>query len=75
MASAPGRQVHFQHVELSFDGVPNEDEQRFLRGIETSFRLSDKKVDHLIQAARQLVRDSNELDEALAPFRDKAVGH
>jgi NTE family protein len=68
--STPEREVRFQHAELSFAKIPDEDERRFLRRIETSFSLSDEKVDRLIHAARQLVRDSKEIDEALAPFRE-----
>jgi len=67
--STPEKPVRFQIVELSFEKIPDEEERRFLRRIETSFGLSDKKVDRLIGAARQLLRDSKEFQEALAPMR------
>ena len=42
------------------------EDRNFLRKIETSFNLSDKKVDRLIEAGRRVVRESLELAEALA---------
>jgi NTE family protein len=64
--STPAKPVRFRYVEVSFAEVPDPEERKYLRGIETSFHLSDKKVDRLIEAARQLVRESPELAEALA---------
>ncbi len=64
--STPERPVHFRHIELSFSKLANSEQRDFLSGIETSFNLSDKKVDRLIEAGRRVVRDSRELAEALA---------
>ena len=64
--STPEKPVHFRHVEVSFAKLSDPDEQRYLRRIETSFNLSDKKVDRLIAAARRLVAESSELAEALS---------
>ena len=46
--------------------MANSEQRDFLSRIETSFNLSDKKVDRLIEAGRRVVRDSRELAEALA---------
>ena len=46
--------------------MANSLQRDFLSRIETSFNLSDKKVDRLIEAGRRVVRDSPELAEALA---------
>ena len=56
--STPDHPVEFKFVEVSFDAVTDEDERQFLNGIGTSFHLSDKEVDHLIAAARRVLRDT-----------------
>ena len=55
-------------VELSFAKHPSREEREALAKIETSFKLSDAKVDRLIDAGAKLVRESAELHEALAVF-------
>jgi NTE family protein len=68
--SRPGRPVAFQLIELGFEQVEDAQERAFLQQIETSFNLSDEKVDRLIAAGRQLVRGSAELRQALAIFEE-----
>jgi hypothetical protein len=57
--------VRFEFVEVGFEQVPDPDERESLRRIETSFTLSDKKVDRLIAAARQILRESDAYQRAL----------
>jgi NTE family protein len=61
----PGAAVRFELVEVSFDEVEDPVEREYLQKIETSFHLSDEKVDRLIAAGRRVVRDSPELARAL----------
>jgi len=58
--STPERPVTFHFVEISFDQVRDDSERDFLNSIGTNFDLSDEKVDRLIAAARQVLRDSKE---------------
>ena len=64
--STDEKPVHYRHVEISFARHPDPDERDALRSMETSFNLSDRKVDRLIAAARKLVAESPELADALA---------
>ena len=66
--SSPARPVRFRYIELSFGQLADAKEQRFLSRIETSFTLSNRKIDRLIEAGRRLVRESPELAEALSYF-------
>jgi NTE family protein len=63
--STPEKPVRFEMVEVSFDRVTDPDEQRRLSRIETSLTLSDQKIDRLIAAARQVLRESPELARAI----------
>ena len=56
-------------VEVSFEGVQDPDERAFLGDIETSFRLSDEKVDRLISAGREVLRNSPGFQRALVGMR------
>lgn len=60
-ADAP---VVFEFVEVSFDALADPDESEYLAGIETSFKLSDEKVDRLIAAGRRLVLEAPGLERA-----------
>ena len=62
--------VRFEFVEVSLARVIDPDERRYLRRIETSFNLSDEKVDRLIRAARQVLRESPNLSGALTAIED-----
>ena len=50
---------------MSFQAVEDPVERAYLDGIETSFNLSDEKVDRLIAAGRQVLRDSPGYGRAL----------
>jgi NTE family protein len=63
--SRPGAPVHFELVDVSFGKLADPEEREYLQGIETSFHLSDEKVDRLIAAARRVVRNSPELARAI----------
>jgi hypothetical protein len=59
-------------VDVSFGKLEDPAEREFLQGIETSFHLSDEKVDRLIAAGRRLVRDSPKLARALRQLGKEA---
>jgi NTE family protein len=63
--SRPDAPVRFEFVEVGFEQVADPDEREALRRIETSFTLSDEKVDRLIAAGRQVLRESPEFQRAL----------
>jgi len=63
--STPEKPVRFVMIDVSFARVQDPDERRMLRRIETSFNLSDEKVDRLMGAARRVLRESPQLGEAL----------
>lgn len=71
--STPEKPVNFRLVELGFEHVQDSEERQYLRRIETSFNLSDKKVDRVIEAGRELVRQSPELESALQLLADPGV--
>jgi len=56
--STPDRPVEFIHSEISFEKVENEEERSALSRIQTSFNLSDAKVDLLISAGQRLTHES-----------------
>ncbi len=67
--SRPGAPVDFELVEVSFEGVQDPEERAFLGDIETSFHLSDEKVDRLISAGREVLRNSPGFQRALVGMR------
>jgi NTE family protein len=68
--SRPDAPVRFEFVEVGFSQVADSEEREALRRIETSFTLSDEKVDRLIAAARQILRESPEFQRALRVLGD-----
>jgi NTE family protein len=58
--STPQRPVTFTFVEVDFEGVRDPGERQLLYNIGTSFNLNDKEVDHLISAASEVLRGSEE---------------
>lgn len=58
--STSERPVTFHFVEVSFEQVRDDEEREFLNRIGTNFNLSDEKVDRLIEAAGQVLRESEE---------------
>jgi hypothetical protein len=67
--SRPRAPVGFELVEVTFAKVLDPAEREFLGNIETSFNLSDEKVDRLIAAARRVLSTSQEFAEALTRIR------
>jgi NTE family protein len=63
--STPERPVTFHFVEVSFNKVRDDNERDFLNGIGTNFDLNDEQVNHLVAAAGQILRESEELKEFL----------
>lgn len=64
--STSGRPVTFDFVEVGFDNVQDVEERHSLDMIGTNFHLSDEKIDLLITAARQVVRESPSLKKFLS---------
>ena len=61
--STPQRPVTFHFVNVGFDAVKDDDEREFLNAIGTNFDLSDEQVDHLIAAARNVLRESEDFQD------------
>ena len=57
--------VSFNFIEVSFESVRDDAERHFLNNIGTNFDLNDEQVDHLISAAGQVLRESQEFKEFL----------
>ena len=68
--STPEAPVHVSVIEISFEKLKSPDQASYLRGVETSFNLTNRKVDDLIAAGRQIVRESTEFQAALAELQD-----
>jgi NTE family protein len=58
--STPQRPVTFHFVDVSFNHVKDDKERDFLNSIGTNFDLSDEQVDHLVSAARKVLRESQD---------------
>ncbi len=63
--SRPGSPVAVDLVEVSFEEHTDDAEREFLGDVETSFRLSDEKVDRLISAGREILRGSAAFQRAV----------
>jgi NTE family protein len=57
-SARPGRPTSFDFVEVSFEQVRDEAQQKKLNEVGTSFALGDEQVGLLIAAARQILRES-----------------
>jgi NTE family protein len=57
-SSKPGAPVTFDFVNVSFEGVKDDEKRAFLNDVGTNFSLEDEQVDALIDAARQVLRGS-----------------
>ncbi len=55
-------------IEVSFDGVQQEQRRLFLNQIPTSLSLSPEQADALIQAGEQLVKENPEFQRLIADF-------
>ena len=65
-ASTPAHTVKPHFIQLGFKHIDKPDLLRFFNLIPTSFRLSDEQVDKLIQAGRQLIRNSPDFQRVVA---------
>jgi hypothetical protein len=70
--SRPGFPVAVDLVEVSFEEHTDDAEREFLGDVETSFRLSDEKVDRLISAGREILRGSAAFQRVVGRF-DESV--
>ena len=70
--SKPGRPVSFDFVEVSFDGMPDEARREKLNEVGTNFHISDEQVDLLIDAGRQILRESPDFQSFLERNRSRA---
>jgi NTE family protein len=64
-----GQRVRFHLVELAFDFLEDPEERRFFNNLPTSFDLPDETVDRLRDAARRLLRESEDFRRLLAVLR------
>jgi len=64
-----GHPVSFHFIEVSFAGVPDENDRNRLYNIGTNFDLGDEEVDLLIASARQALRKSEDFQDFLAENR------
>ena len=64
-----GHPVTFHFIEVSFEGVSNEDDRNRLYNIGTNFDLSDEEVDLLVASARQALRQSADYQDFLVENR------
>ncbi len=62
--------IRFYIVEVKFDALPDEAEQKVLKRLPTSFRLQLEQVDHLRDAARRIVAESRAFRELLDDLRE-----
>ncbi len=63
--STPKHPVTFDFAQVGIDVVRDDAERRYLNEIGTSFDLSDEEIDHLIAAARKVLRESPEFQAFL----------
>ena len=67
-----GGRVEAGQLLIEFEDA---EEREFLQDIETSFTLSDEKVDRLIAAGRKLTREATGLHDALRALSGEAASH
>jgi NTE family protein len=67
--SGPGHTVTGHVVEVSFERVRDPERRAYLQGLPTSFSLDKEQVDRLIEAARTILRDSQQFQAALKELR------
>ena len=61
----PDRPVTVDFIEVSFQAAQDDEKRRYLNNIGTNLDLDDEQVDHLISAAREVLRASPELKNYL----------
>ena len=61
--------IKFYLVEVKFDALRDEAERHYFKGMPTSFKLSDKQVDDLRDAAHRILAESDEFQQLLAELQ------
>lgn len=61
--------IKFYLVEVKFDALRDEAERHYFKGMPTSFKLSDKQVDDLRDAAHRILTESEEFQQLLAELQ------
>lgn len=61
--------IKFYLVEVKFDALRDEAERHYFKGMPTSFKLSDKQVDDLRDAAHRILAESEEFQQLLAELK------
>ncbi|OOP55800.1 MAG: patatin [Candidatus Brocadia carolinensis] len=61
--------IKFYLVEVKFDALRDEAERHYFKGMPTSFKLSDKQVDDLRDAAHRILAESEEFQQLLADLK------
>ncbi|KAB2832300.1 MAG: patatin-like phospholipase family protein [Candidatus Brocadia sp.] len=61
--------IKFYLVEVKFDALRDEAERHYFKGMPTSFKLSDKQVDDLRDAAHRILAGSEEFQQLLADLK------
>ncbi|MCF6154014.1 MAG: patatin-like phospholipase family protein [Candidatus Brocadia sp.] len=61
--------IKFYLVEVKFDALRDETERHYFKGMPTSFKLSDKQVDDLRDAAHRILAGSEEFQQLLAELK------
>jgi NTE family protein len=61
-----GKRLDTFVVEVAFDSLEDPKERAYFNDVETSFSLSDEKVDRLIEVGGRLLRESKEFEKFLA---------
>lgn len=67
-AEAAARDVDLTVVNISFEKVHDRQERQYLMNLPTSFVLNNEQVDHLRQAAGQLLRESTDYQSVVQRF-------
>jgi len=65
-----GAPVEARLIEISFDALPTEDDQKYFKLLPTSFVLGNETVDRLRAAGRQLLRENPSFQELIARLRE-----
>lgn len=61
--------IKFYLVEVKFDALKDEAERHYFKRMPTSFKLSDKQVDDLRDAAHRILAGSDEFQQLLADLK------
>ena len=71
--STPDRPVTPYFVQLGFDDLESPEARQYFNRVPTSFNLSEKQVDRLIEAGRELLRNNPDYQRLLADLGGATV--